>query len=708
MKQKIFATIFTVFLTVTLAQGAYASPRENEKISRKNFIKQLDEKYRNWLDLTTYIITPMEEETFFKLTNNRDRDAFINLFWNLRDPTDGTPENEFKDEHIKRFTHASRYFKFGTPLPGWKTDRGKIYILLGPPVAENEVFKSGLYPVLIWDYYGGVELGLPTMYNIVFYKRRGSGDYQLYIPVIDRPESLLQTGIGQIDPADYYGIYQKIKEIEPAVADVAFSLIPGEDMTSFTPSLQAPLLMAQIYDLPKKRINASYAKNFLNYKGIVETSVITNYINVRSDLHIIKDPNLNLNFAHFALRPDRLSVDYSPEKDQFYFNFTLTIVVKKGEDIVLEYNKNYPFYYSKDDLEAKLSNGIIIADYFPVIEGDFQVFMVLQNSVNKEICYFEKAIKTTEPSQTPARAYGPFISYQPNMPGQPGFSAFNVMGTSIKIDPKHTFGLKESLYTTLFVDRGNYPKKVHTEMEVVCTDDARPYSKTYSFDVPEEKQFHIFTQNLETLKYGNYLLKTRVLGLDNTVLDTGESSFMISPLAAVPHPPSVSKMMKPENYYLFYTMMADQYQNIKNIDKAGQYFEKAYRINPAFPGLVKLYANFLYKQENYAKMLEVIENLAGNKDEAFDYFSLKGRALYSMGSYLAAQHALLEANKIYDSDIFVLNALGFSFIQTGEIEEAKKVLAASLLISPDQDTIKEALERINSNDKNKTNKTNKK
>jgi GWxTD domain-containing protein len=704
MKQKIFATILTVFLSTILVQGANPPHQEKEKISRKAFIKQLDEKYRNWLDLTTYIITPLEEETFFKLTNNKDRDAFITLFWNLRDPTDGTPENEFKDEHIKRFNHANRYFSYGTPLPGWKTDRGKIYILLGPPVAENEVFKSGLYPVLIWDYYGGVDQGLPTMFNVVFYKRRGTGDYQLYVPVIDRPESLLQTGIGQIDPSDYYSIYEKIKDIEPAVADVAFTLVPGEDMTTFTPSLHSPILMAQIYDLPKKRINATYARNFLNYKGIVETSVITNYINARSDFYIIKDPGLNLNFAHFALRPDRLSVDYSPEKDQYYFNFTLTIVVKKGEDIILEYNKNYPFYYSKDALEAKLSDGIIIADYFPVIEGDYNVFMVLQNSVNKEICYFEKSFKTTEPSQNSARAYGPFISYQPNQPGQPGFSAFNIMGTSIKIDPKQTFGLKESLYSTFFVDRGNYTKKIHTEMDVVCTDEARPYSKTYSFDIPEGKQFHIITQNLEALKYGNYLIKTRVIGEDNTVLFTGENSFMISPLVAVPHPPSVSKMMKPENYYLFYTMIADQYQNIRDIKKAEQYFEKAYRINPSFPGLVKLYANFLYKQENYAKMLEVIENLAGNKEEAFDYYSLKGRALYSMGSYLAAQQSLLEANKIYDSDIFVLNALGFSFIQTGEIEEAKKVLAASLLINPDQDTIKEALERIKSNEKNKPKK----
>ena len=114
-----------------------------KKTPNKVKVKDLDKKYRDWFDVIHYIITPMEKDIFLKLTNNRDRDAFINLFWNLRDPTKGTPQNEYKDEHMKRFIYANRYFR-GGPGPGWRSDRGRIYIVLGPPVNVNEVMKEGL------------------------------------------------------------------------------------------------------------------------------------------------------------------------------------------------------------------------------------------------------------------------------------------------------------------------------------------------------------------------------------------------------------------------------------------------------------------------------------------------------------------------------------------------------------------------------------
>ena len=156
-------------------------------------------QYRQWLDLVDYIITPEERSIFKKLGNDRDRDGFINVFWNQRDPTRGTPENEFKDEHIKRFKYADRYFGFTSPLPGWKTDRGRIYILLGPPVTRNEVFNSYLYPIEIWEYYGDPAKGLPTMFHVVFYRKGGAGDFKLYIPAVDGPDKLLVTQIGEFN-----------------------------------------------------------------------------------------------------------------------------------------------------------------------------------------------------------------------------------------------------------------------------------------------------------------------------------------------------------------------------------------------------------------------------------------------------------------------------------------------------------------------------
>ncbi len=155
------------------------------------------EEYRQWLELVDYIITPDERKIFLQLENDRDRNAFMNIFWNQRDPNRNTPENEFKDEHLKRFQYANRYYGFTSPLPGWKTDRGRIHILLGPPANRNEVFNSYLYPIEIWEYYGEPGKGLPTMFNVVFYRKGGAGDFKLYIPAVDGPDQLLITQTGE-------------------------------------------------------------------------------------------------------------------------------------------------------------------------------------------------------------------------------------------------------------------------------------------------------------------------------------------------------------------------------------------------------------------------------------------------------------------------------------------------------------------------------
>ena len=709
--KKIIIPILTVFLTVSLNPGNFTPAQEKNTREIKDItvtakpvdVKNLDPQYRDWLDLVYYIITPIEKETFLKLTNNRDRDSFINLFWKLRDPTGGTPENEFRVEHIKRFQYANRYFKYGTPLPGWKTDRGKIYILLGPPVDVNEIAsKSDLYPVLIWDYYGGPEKGLPTAFNIVFYKRSGAGDYVLYIPTIDGPAALLISNIAQVDPNDYATLYDKINKSEPAVANICLSLIPGEEMSGFSPSLQSNLLISQIYELPKKNLNPSYARNFLNYKGIVETTVMTDYINLKTDLYILREPTLDMNFVHFALRPDRISVDYAADTDKYYFNYNLIVVLKKGEDVVMEYNKNFPFYYTQDELDEKISNGIIISDYFPVIEGDYKLVTVLQNSVNKEISYFEENIATKAPTASSTRIFGPLISYQaPNTDKKAGFAAFTVMGASIKIDPQRTFGLTEPLYATFYVDLGTAEKKARAEMEVTCQDETRPYSKIYSFELPPGEKYYTFTQNLEKLKYGNYLVKIRALGEGNTLLDSREKDFMVSPLSNIPHPPAASKLLKSENHFLFYMMLANQYENVKNPEKAVGYYEKALALNASYPPLVKAYAAFLLTRGNYDRLLAIVETIKDLEKEAFDYHALKGKALYYREKYREAARELLEANKIYDSDVVVLNTLGFCFIRLGDIEEARRALSASLVVNRDQQDIIEILERFKKDEKKK-------
>ena len=117
-------------------------PDEKQKKKNQRALKQeLSKPYKKWLDEDVmYIITPEERQAFKQLSNDEERDNFIEAFWQRRDPTPDTEENEFKEEHYQRIAYANEHFAAG--VPGWKTDRGHMYIVFGKP-DEIESHPSG-------------------------------------------------------------------------------------------------------------------------------------------------------------------------------------------------------------------------------------------------------------------------------------------------------------------------------------------------------------------------------------------------------------------------------------------------------------------------------------------------------------------------------------------------------------------------------------
>jgi GWxTD domain-containing protein len=106
------------------------SKKQKQK-SDSELKKELDSQYKTWLDQdVVYIITPEERHTFLHLTTNEEREQFIEAFWQRRNPDPDSAENAFKEEHYRRIAYANEHYASG--IPGWKTDRGKIYIMWGP------------------------------------------------------------------------------------------------------------------------------------------------------------------------------------------------------------------------------------------------------------------------------------------------------------------------------------------------------------------------------------------------------------------------------------------------------------------------------------------------------------------------------------------------------------------------------------------------
>jgi GWxTD domain-containing protein len=136
-----------------MAPGIKAQDKPNPDTSAKKppqkknlgkLQKELDTPYKKWLqEEVPYIITDEERSAFLQLQTNEEREQFIEAFWQRRDPTPDTVENEFKEEHYRRIAYANEHFAAG--IPGWKTDRGRVYIIWGKPDEIEAHPTGGIY-----------------------------------------------------------------------------------------------------------------------------------------------------------------------------------------------------------------------------------------------------------------------------------------------------------------------------------------------------------------------------------------------------------------------------------------------------------------------------------------------------------------------------------------------------------------------------------
>jgi len=114
---------------------------KKKKQQMKDYSKEIKGSYKKWLDEdVVWIISDEERAAFKQLSNDEERDNFIEAFWQRRDPTPDTEENEYKEEHYQRIAYANEHFPAG--VPGWRTDRGRMYIMYGKP-DEIESHPSG-------------------------------------------------------------------------------------------------------------------------------------------------------------------------------------------------------------------------------------------------------------------------------------------------------------------------------------------------------------------------------------------------------------------------------------------------------------------------------------------------------------------------------------------------------------------------------------
>lgn len=190
-----FAIVTLFILAIAEAQQNSSLPQESRmpraasKKKQKLDKRELNDTRRDWLEQEVpYIITPAEREAFLKLGTNEERDQFIEHFWQERNPDPDSPENSAREEHYRRIAYANEHFASG--VPGWRTDRGHIYILWGPPDEIESHPTGGTYDRPMWQGGGSTQTyawerwryrhnELGDNVELEFVDPSGSGEYHL-------------------------------------------------------------------------------------------------------------------------------------------------------------------------------------------------------------------------------------------------------------------------------------------------------------------------------------------------------------------------------------------------------------------------------------------------------------------------------------------------------------------------------------------------
>jgi GWxTD domain-containing protein len=308
----------------------------------------LSEWSKQWLEeVVPYIITEAEKSVFLSLPNEEERGKFIQSFWEKKDPDPSTTENEFKIAYYKRIAIANRLFGF-SKKDGWRTDRGKIFILLGPPQEIQQDFAptGSSFSVYhgtreTWNYWGIENPRLPYNLEIVFVDRFGLGDY-----VLQESLSMGQFGQTAFDISSLHYHFDRLEILAEAMRN------PFEN---------------------QRRL-----------EGIVTTEVTYDLIPIRSDIFLLKGK------AQKTYTPIVLKLPYgslSPKiiEDKAYYSLNFLAHVSDQEgNVILQKSKDINFSFSPEELPSiqtgiySFQTGLFLAP------GDYGLqLMILDNFSGK-------------------------------------------------------------------------------------------------------------------------------------------------------------------------------------------------------------------------------------------------------------------------------------------------------------------------------------
>lgn len=651
----------------------------------------LPEKYRKWLEEeVVYIITPKEREVFLKLKTDRERDIFIEAFWKQRDPTPGTPHNEFKEEHYRRLNYANQFLGRGTGKPGWKTDQGRIYIILGPP---NNIEKyeniMGVYPTQVWFYYGDPKYGLPTAFNVIFFKKEGTGEYILYSPSDHGPQALVADYM--YNARDTRDAYQRLYQLSPNLAEQSLSLIPNERMEPGVINLASNKLLATILSLPQKQVEDAYAEAWFKYKDLIEVEYSTNYIRADYEIWMVQNEHGNY-LVHYSVEPAKISVEEDSQGYLVRFDLNGRVSDEQGRTIY-QFEKSLPLVLNRDQLEEIGKRAVCFQDVFPLIPGTYTFDLLVKNPLSKEFSSFSQKIHLIARAESPEISQV-LLAYDLQEVKEPQVVfPFKIGTRQILTQSRKSFSSSDSLVACLQLRGLDEELKKRASLKFALFRENQPVlSQERKLDSLTADSLVVEKIPLSSFIPGYYTLTVDLL-IDGQIKNARRLELEISALPAIPRPIVVSRANLTPDEEMFITGL--QLFNSGNDLEAVQRLALAFSLNPGLKQALA-YGEALFRTGEYQKVIDLLRPYNREEPPA-ELVSLLGRCHHSLNQFAQASVYYEQYLERFGTNFEILNYLGTCYYQLGNKDKALAAWEKSLSLNPNQDKLRELVNSIKKN-----------
>ncbi len=348
-------------------------------------------RHKEWLEgPASLLITKQEREAFQALRTEEQRDQYIERFWELRNPKLGSAANEFKEEFFSRVAYANAFYGNDAGVEGWRTDRGRAYILFGKPQTSlSFLAHQELYPTEMWFYSNPGLSELPPFFYVLFFERDGVSGYRLYNPVADGPDKLMRAGPAKAQAYNY------LRQLNPELAAATLTLVPGDmaDTESYSGSLASlPILNAvrNYSEMPSYRALITERARRLER---VSSRVTYDVPETQLSVFVVQEEDGP--WAHWRME---IHDPLRPKIKNGRWEFTIRAQLHQRDQMVYERNDAPSFGIPEAQWEAADKRPFAYEDCFPVCPGDYRLVVWAVNRAADRSYEAEARFTAAEPA----------------------------------------------------------------------------------------------------------------------------------------------------------------------------------------------------------------------------------------------------------------------------------------------------------------------